>query len=88
MRSRRVPHPWVVAAVVVVVTALAFLSIQAPEFMGRIQDAELMSMDPAASNFIASGGLVPDDSAPSPATDDASNHAAGKVPPSEGPTTF
>jgi hypothetical protein len=45
---------WVFA--VVVMAALAFLLTWAPEFMAKVRDPEMMSMDPALSNFIASGG--------------------------------
>ena len=87
MRSRRVLHIWIFAAVVVA-AALASLSTWAPDFMSRVQDPEMMSMDPATSNFIASGGLVPDDAPTGPATDAASSHAAGKAPASERAATF
>ena len=87
MRSRSVLRLWVFAAVVVA-AALASLSTWAPEFMARVQDPEMMSMDPATSNFIASGGLVPDDAPSAPKTDAASNHAAGKYPTSERAATF
>ena len=50
MRSRKVPRLWAFAVVVAAVAALACLSTWAPEFMGRIQDPELMSMDPATLN--------------------------------------
>ena len=87
MRTRRVTRIWVFAAVVVV-AAIACLSSWAPEYMASVQDPEMMSMDPATSNFIASGGLVPDDAPSAPATDGASNHAAGTDPARERAATF
>jgi hypothetical protein len=71
-----------------VVAAIACLSSLAPEFMTRVQDPEMMSIDPVTSNFVASGGLVPDDAPSAPATDNASNHAAGADPAPERATTF
>ena len=67
---------------------LAYLSIQTPEPPGRVPGPEGQSPDSETSDFIASGGLVPDSAPPVAAEDDEANHAAVTAPASAGATAF
>jgi hypothetical protein len=88
VRTRKTPLVWELAAVFSAIVALAMLAAWAPEFMARVQDPEMMTMNPEASSPNTSKGLVMDGAAPEPATDKATSHARGKEPTSSDTTTF
>jgi hypothetical protein len=64
----------------VVGALLAYLSIQTPEPPGRVPGPEGPSPDSETSEFIASGGLVPDSAPPLAVEDGESNHTAVTTP--------
>ena len=88
MRTRNPPFVWELAVVFSAIVALAMLAAWAPEFMARVQDPELMSMNPEASSSNTSNGLVIDGVAPEPAPDKETSHARGKEPTSSDTPTF
>lgn len=74
-----------ITAIVAVIAVVGYAMVQAPEPPGRIPPPAVVSAEPEVSNFIASGGLVPDGV---PTATDALGHAAVKPTESTEPATF
>ena len=74
-------------AILVISAMLAYLSLQMPEPPGRVPGPEGQSPDSETSDFIASGGLVPDSAPPVAAEDGESNPTAVTAPASDDATT-
>ena len=74
-----------ITAIVAVIAVVGYAMVQAPEPPGKIPPPAVVSAEPEVSNFIASGGLVPDGV---PTVPDAIGHAAVKASESTEPMTF
>ena len=69
-----------ITAIVAVIAVVGYATVQAPEPPGKIPPPASVSVslsaEPVVSNFIASGGLVPDGAPTVPAAAAALGHAA------------
>jgi hypothetical protein len=79
-----------IAAIVAVLAMIAYSGVQAPEPPGKLPRSALAAAapEPEVSNFVASGGLVPDSAPTLPSADGAVGHAAVKRSGSPEPATF
>ena len=88
MSGARTANFRLITAIVAVLAVIAYGGVQAPEPPGKIPPPAPVAAEPEVSNFVASGGLVPD-SAPMPASaDEGLGQAAVKRPASSGAATF
>ncbi|MEP6874547.1 MAG: hypothetical protein ABI887_09280 [Burkholderiales bacterium] len=65
-----------ITAIVAVIAVVGYAMVQAPEPPGKIPPPASVSAEPGVSNFIASGGLVPDGAPTVPEAADALGHAS------------
>jgi hypothetical protein len=70
------------------VAMFEYLALQPSEPPGRVPSAEGISPDTETSEFIASGGLVPDRAPPDGVEESGSNHAAATAPAPGGAAAF
>ena len=85
--SKTTIRRWI-TAIVAVIAVIGYATVQAPEPPGRIAPRAVVSAEPELSNFVASGGLVPDSAPTVPDALDALGHAAIEHSESTEPATF
>ena len=90
MSGARTANFRLITAIVAVLAVIAYGGVQAPEPPGKLPQAALVAAvaEPEVSNFVASGGLVPDSAPTLPSADEAVGHAAVQRPGSPEPATF
>ena len=77
-----------ITAIVAVIAVVGYAMVQVPEPPGKIPPPAVVSAEPELSNFIASGGLVPDGVQTAPDAASALGHAAVRHPESTEAATF
>ena len=77
-----------ITAIVAVIAVVGYAMVQVPEPPGKIPPPAVVSAEPEVSNFVASGGLVPDRAPTTRDTIDTLGHAAVKPTESTEPATF
>jgi hypothetical protein len=79
-----------ITAIIAVLAVIAYSGVQTPEPPGKIPQPASASVaaEPEFSNFVSSGGLVPDGAPTVPSADQAVGHAAVKHAGSTEPATF
>jgi hypothetical protein len=88
MSGSRTANFRLITAIVAVLAAIAYSGVQAPEPPGKIPQPASVAAEPEFSNFVSSGGLVPDGAPTLPAADEAVGHAAVKHAESAEAATF
>ena len=88
MRGSRTTVLRVITAIVAVIAVVGYAMVQVPEPPGRIAPPAVVSDEPEPSNFVASGGLLPDGAPTVPDAADSVGQASVKHPESTEPATF